>query len=396
VGNTELTISDRLECSLLSQTISTEQYILRIGFFFWSLELGGVEHMMVNLSRELAARGHDVTIVLARDPQPNEYTPDPRVKLIRLGIASTAKVILALSRHIRQAKYDVLYTAMPTTNVATIIALKLSRAKTKLVISERSNPLLEAAHSRTWRYRLSFLMQPLFYPLADCIVAVCRDLADELADYARLPRDTITVIYNPAFDEQAFAAPLLVSTHPWLDHKTRPVIITAGRLMVQKDYATLIRAFAELRRSCDVRLLILGEGPLRAELEALAAELGVQDHVAMPGFRSDIASYLRKADIFALTSIWEGFGNVLVQALAARCSIVSTDCRNGPREILDGGTYGRLTPVGDAPAFARALMETLDAPFNKEKQFQRAQMFSVGRSSDAYENLFDELVRGGA
>ncbi len=369
---------------------------MRIAFFFWSLELGGVEHMMVNLSRELALRGHDVTIVLARDPQPNEYTPDPRVKLVRLGIPNTVKLIWALSGHLRHARYDVLYTAMPTTNIATIIALKLSGAKTRLVISERSNPALEAAHSKTWRYRMSFRLQPFLYPLADRIVAVCQDLAGELATFARLRRETITVIYNPAFDEQAFAAPLPAKTHRWLDDKSHPVIITAGRLAVQKDYPTLIRAFAELRTSRDVRLLILGEGPQRAELEALIAELGLQGDVAMPGFRPDIANYLRKADIFALTSIWEGFGNVLVQALAARCSIVSTDCRNGPREILDDGVYGTLTPVGDVSAFARALAQTLDNRFDPEKQFERAATFSISRSSDAYETLFGDLARGAA
>lgn len=365
---------------------------MRIAFFFWSLELGGVEHMIVNLSRELVSRGHDVSIVLARDPQPNEYAPDPRVKLVRLGIPSTAKLIFGFARHLRQAKYDIVYTAMPTTNVTAVMALKLSGAKTKLVLSERSNPALEAKHSKTWRYRASFFAQPYLYPKADAIVAVCKALADDLSTYARLPRKSIGVIYNPAFDEDAFSQPPQ-GTHPWLDEKSIPVIISAGRLVRQKDYATLIKAFAILRKERAARLIILGEGPKREELEALIDLLGVRDDVALPGFRSNISEFLMKADVFALTSIWEGFGNVLVQALAARNSIVSTDCPNGPGEILADGEFGTLTPVEDPEAFAIALRDVLDKPFDPEKQYERAQLFSVKRSCDAYEALFSDLVR---
>lgn len=132
--------------------------------FFWSLELGGVEHMMAELSRELASRGHAVTLVLARPPQPKEYAADSRVPIVRLNASNTGKAILRLASHLRREHYDVLYTAMPTTNVATIAALRLSAVKTRLVISERSNPALEAQHSKTWRYRAAFTLQPFLIP----------------------------------------------------------------------------------------------------------------------------------------------------------------------------------------------------------------------------------------
>lgn len=364
---------------------------MRIAMFFWSLELGGVEHMMVELSRELVERGHEVTLVLARAPKPREHTPDPRVKLVRLNAENTALAVVKLAQHLRVAKYDVLYTAMPTTNVATIAALRLSGAKTKLVISERSNPALEAQHSKTWRYRAAFTLQPLAYPRADAIVAVSTDLADDLADFARLPRDTIRVIYNPAFDDRAPRSDE-ASTHLWLDHKTCPVIVAAGRLSPQKDFGTLLRAFAHLRQKQSARLIILGEGPSRGELEAMVDHLNIGDNVALPGFIDDIAPYLAKADVFALSSLWEGFGNVLVQALGAGCSIVSTNCRNGPGEILDGGTYGRLVPVGDDAAFAVAIEQVIRHPFDRARQYDRATFFSAEKSADAYETLFHQLV----
>jgi glycosyltransferase involved in cell wall biosynthesis len=140
------------------------------------------------------------------------------------------------------------------------------------------------------------------------------------------------------------------------------------------------------------RLIILGEGPLRTELETLVVQLGLADAVALPGFVPDIAPFLAKADAFALTSLWEGFGNVLVQALGAGCSIVSTDCRNGPREILDDGEFGRLVPVGDHASFAQALGQVLNQPFDPAKQRERAEMFSVDKSASAYEALFAELM----
>lgn len=364
---------------------------MRIAMFFWSLELGGVEHMMVELSRELVARGHDVTLVLARAEQKPEYATDPRVQIIRLNAASTLQVIARLARQLRTARFDVLYTAMPTTNIAAIAALRLSGASTRLVISERSNPALEAQHSKTWRYRAAFTLQPFAYPLAHAIVAVSHGLADDLANFARLPRASIRTIFNPAFvDREPLQQP--GATHPWLDAKKAPVIVAAGRLVRQKDWPTLLRAFACLRQGTAAKLIILGDGPLRAELEDMISTMGLCNDAALPGFVPDIRPYLAKADVFPLTSIWEGFGNVLVQALGVGCSIVSTDCPNGPSEILAGGQFGVLVPVGDHLSFAKALKHVIDHPFERARQIERAKMFSVEKSADAYEALFGELL----
>ena len=364
---------------------------MRIAMFFWSLALGGVEHMMVQLSRELASRGHEITLVLARPPQPNEYVADPRVRVVRLNTASTVRTVRLLAAHLRASQYDILYTAMPTTNVAAVAALRLSGASTKLVISERSNPALEARHSPSWRYRAAFTLQPFAYPLADAIVAVCNDLADDLATFARLERNSLRVIYNPAFDDRQDTHPIAV-THPWLDNPDQPVIIGAGRLAPQKDWPTLLRAFAELLNHRSAKLIILGDGPLRSALAKQAADLDIRDHVDFTGFVPDIAPFLAKADIFALSSLWEGFGNVLVQALGAGCSIVATNCPNGPGEILGRGEFGYLVPVGDHHAFAKALHKAIQHPFSPASQRKRAGLFSAQNSANAYEALFTELL----
>jgi len=365
--------------------------MMRIAMFFWSLELGGVEHMMVQLSRELAARGHAVSLVLARAATETEYLPDDRVSVIRLDAATTGLTVLRLARHLRRARYDLVYTAMPTSNIVALAAIWLSRAKSRLVISERSNPRLEAQYSQTWRYRAAFALQRFCYPRADRIVAVSHDLADDLADFARLPRQKIHVIYNPAFDDRASVA-ASGPTHPWLDEKVTPVILAAGRLTAQKDFVTLIKAFGQLRSKLNVRLMILGEGRERQNLKDLIDALGLADDVALPGFVPDIFPYLQKADVFALSSIWEGFGNVLVQAMAAGCSIVSTECPNGPGEILARGAFGRLVPVGDIAGFANALEQSLALPFAAAALRERAGQFSLTQSADAYEQLFVQLT----
>jgi glycosyltransferase involved in cell wall biosynthesis len=166
-----------------------------------------------------------------------------------------------------------------------------------------------------------------------------------------------------------------------------PRLITVGTLKPVKDQATLLRALVRIRQTHDARLLILGEGSERPKLEALVAELGLTDVVKMPGFRPDPHGYVAHADVFMLSSLNEGFGNVLVEAMACGTPVVSTDCPTGPGEILDSGRYGRLTPVGDADALAAAVLETLAAPPDPAVLIQRSDDFSTARAVGAYRRL---------
>lgn len=348
---------------------------------------------MANLSKELVNRGHDVELILARSPGKNNYEIDPRIKVTWLHAFSIGKTVVRLARVLKDKNLDVVYTAMPTTNIAVIAARAIAGVSTKVVISERSNPQLEAKHSKTWRYRASFVLQPYVYPYADAIVAVCSDLADSLSSFARLKRETIKVIYNPAYDENEVSLDPSIP-YKWLDGNGVPVIVTAGRLMPQKDYSTLLKAFSLVLQQRDARLIILGEGPLRSELEAEAKELGVFEKVHMPGFVPNVIDWFSHANVFALTSIWEGFGNVLVQALAAGCTIVSTDCPNGPREILASGKYGYLVQVGSHVEMSEALIRAIDQPFLSSTLVNRAKDFSAEKSANSYESLFQSLVKG--
>ncbi len=151
--------------------------------------------------------------------------------------------------------------------------------------------------------------------------------------------------------------------HPWFETGELPVILGVGRLMEQKDFPTLIRAFAKVLKVRPSRLVILGSGKERSRLNALVHELGLQNHVAMLAFQNNPYAYMTKAAVFALSSAWEGFGNVLVEAMAQGTPVVSTDCKHGPREILDHGKHGLLVPVGDSQAMAEAILNVLSGKF---------------------------------
>lgn len=359
---------------------------MKIAVFYEGLKPGGVEHMIANLSHELIARGHSLTLILAGAPTPRDYPVAPGVGVhwLRHPTSSARGSIVTLARMLRAERYDIVLSAMPQFNNAAVIARILSGTKARNVLTERTNPQADYARLTGWKQRAWHTAAMLAYPLASEIVAVSAGLADSLARFARLDRKRITVIHNPAYqarDDRVEVA------HPWTRDGMGPVIVAAGRLVEQKDFATLLRALALVERR-EVRAVIFGDGPLRAELEALVAELGLTERVALPGFVRDITPSIAAAGCFVLSSAWEGFGNVLIEALGTGASIVTTDCPDGPREIVADGAFGALVPVGDAAAMAHAIDAMLRVPAPPERQIARARAFSVAIACDKYEAVF--------
>jgi glycosyltransferase involved in cell wall biosynthesis len=212
-------------------------------------------------------------------------------------------------------------------------------------------------------------------------------VAQDLSTATGIPRERISTIYNPVVPPELLTRAKAPLEHPWFEPDSPPVLLGVGRLSAQKDFPTLLRAFARVRRLRPARLIILGEGKrpgYRPELLALARELGVGEDVQLPGFAENPYAYMARASVFVMSSAWEGLPSVLVEALACGCPVVSTDCPSGPREILQGGRYGRLVPVGDAEALAKAILATLDAPPDGEMLRTRGAEFSVGASTQRY------------
>jgi glycosyltransferase involved in cell wall biosynthesis len=198
------------------------------------------------------------------------------------------------------------------------------------------------------------------YPLSDQMIAVSEGVADDVSQSLDLRRKDFEVVYNPVIDPETFERTEQTVEHAWFSDETTPVVLGVGRLVEQKGFSTLIRAFAEVKERRAARLVILGEGEKRPILERQTKRLGVESDIWMPGFVSNPLKYMARASVFVLSSRWEGLGNVLIEAMACGTPVVSTDCPSGPSEILKEGEYGRLVPVGDPSALAAAIEEALD------------------------------------
>jgi glycosyltransferase involved in cell wall biosynthesis len=321
---------------------------------------GGVERMVINLVRGFVDLGQAVDLLLVKTRSPHLEGLPPEVNVVRLGTEHTLLALLPLARYLREHRPAALLAAKDRAGRTAVLARRLAGTDTRIVMRLGTNLSTamagKPAVARWLRYR------PIrrLYPLVDRIVAVSEGVAEDTAKIARLPRDRIRVIRNPVITGELADLASRPCDHPWLAARERPLVLGAGRLERQKDFPTLIRAFSEVRRQRDCRLIILGKGGGRPGLEALISELGLTDDVDLPGFQPNPFPFLARADLFVLSSAWEGSPNVLTEAMALGTPVVSTDCPSGPREILDGGRFGPLVPVGDAAALARAVTATLD------------------------------------
>jgi glycosyltransferase involved in cell wall biosynthesis len=255
--------------------------------------------------------------------------------------------------------------------------------------------------SPRWRERHLPRLLGHGYRMADGIVAVSDGVADDLARCSGLPREGITTVYNPVITAELAPLARQALAHPWFQPAAPPVILGVGSLAARKDFPTLLRAFARVRAQRGCRLVILGQGStpektaeVKAELMALATSLGVAADVDLPGFVANPFAYMSRAGAFVLSSAYEGLPGVMIQALACGCPVVSTDCPSGPAEILDGGRFGALVPVGDDQAMAQAITATLDDPIAAERLQARGALFSVERAVDRYLELLFEATGG--
>lgn len=355
----------------------------RVSIFLPSLDGGGAERAIGMVANGLAARGAEVSLVLGTATGPYLELVRPEVHVHELGTATLLRAVPALARHLRQTKPVALLSAISHANVVASLAHRLARSRARLVLSERAHLSSVFAAHRGIAMQATRLLMRLSYPHADAIVAVSNGVAQDLRQHVNLRADRLLTIYNPVVDEHLRTQAAAIPAHPWLAPHSSPVVLAAGRLIAQKDFSTLLQAFALVRRRRQLRLLILGEGELRAPLLAQAAQLGVADDVAMPGFEANPYAAMSAAAVFVLSSRFEGLPGVLIQAMACGARVVSTDCPSGPREVLEDGRWGALVPVGDASALATAITEALDNPRPPDVR-ARAAEFSVERALDAY------------
>ena len=338
-----------------------------LAIYLRSLFDSGVGRIVVNLIQPCIDRNVKVDLVVHYANGPYIEQLPPQVRIIEFKTDRLLTGIPKLRQYLRQEKPTTLFSAGPLVTEIAILAKYLAMVPTRVVISEHNTLSIDSRQGDPCGSNLKSSLLPftarIFYPWADEIVAVSYGVAKDLANTAGLPLKRIRVIYNPTITPQVKQKSLEPLDHPWFKSGEPPVILAAGRLAPQKDYPTLIRAFAKVRKMQSARLLILGSGKEKSRLNQLVNELGVEKDVAMPGFTKNPYHYMKKAAVLVLSSAWEGLPTGLIEAMALGTPVVATNCPSGPEEILDRGKYGKLVPVGDEDKMAEAILSVLSGNF---------------------------------
>ena len=334
----------------------------RMAVFVPSMIGGGAERMALNLAGGMAEKGYDVDLVLARAEGPYLAEVPESVRVIDLKASRTLTSLPGLARYLQRERPQAMLSILGHANLIALWARRLAHVPTRMVVSVRNTLSRSAQRSPNLRMRLMLNLVRRFYPWADGIVSVSKGVADDLSQVAGIARGRIQVIYNPIVTPALQVKARASLNHPWFTKGQAPVVLSVGRLTAtnQKDFPSLIKAFAQVRSRRPARLMILGEGEQRAKLEAMVKQLGLERDVNLPGFVANPYPYMTRASVFVLSSRWEGLPGVLIEGLYCGAPLVATDCPSGPREILKDGQYGQLVPVGDSNALARAIEISLD------------------------------------
>ncbi len=404
-----------LETKEISITHSSPSAQKHLAIFIPSLEGGGVARVMLHLAKAFVESGHQVDLLLCETKGAFLDAIPPTIKVIDLKPTSswmsrlliltgnptliltlllpillakkppkTIRYLSDLTAYLVREKPDSLLSAKTHANLIAIWARSHAASQTRMVVSERSTISTVIQNSRKWRWRF---VQPLIqkvYPKADLVTAVSDGVAADVSSCAGLPQACVTTIYNPILIDHINAQGSLPISHPWFETDTIPIILGVGRLVPAKDFSTLVKAFARIHATRPARLIILGEGRERQKLESLANQLGIASDFLLPGFETNPYAYMSRATVFVLSSLLEGLPNALIEALACGCPVVSTNCRNGPQEILANGDFGALVPVGDERAMADAIRATLEDPPNRERLRSRAAEFDIDAIAKQY------------
>jgi glycosyltransferase involved in cell wall biosynthesis len=350
---------------------------------------GGITPVVLNLATAFSEAGRRVELLTFAPQDPRTLFPSlaETVQVRNLGRGSRLRHLFRLAAYLRERRPAVLLSAGLRPNLIAAACKRLLRPPGRLFLSLHNSLSPGLGELGSIRRRLRIRGMRATYPAADGLVCVSAGVEEDLRRYLDPPSGKLHVIYNPVLSPQQIGRGPAVPPHPWLESGQPPLILGAGRLTRQKDFPTLIRAFALVAAQLDCRLMILGEGQERSALEGLVAELGLSDRVALPGFVTDAMGYMGHARLFVLSSAWEGFGMVLVEAMAMGTPVVSTDCPSGPREILRDGELGPLVPVSHPEALASAMLQVLDAPPDPARLQQRAEDFTSDRAAERYLRL---------
>ncbi len=352
-----------------------------------ALSQGGADRVTLTLLERLdRSRFRPVLVLLRRDGELLDLVPDD-VPILRLHTSSLGTAWLPLARLLRAERPEIMLSTSGGANVAAALAHRATRSASRLVLSER-NVLFRPPMDL--RRRLLLLAKRRLYGRADAVIAVSNQVRQDLLEHLDLDGSKLHVVDNPVVDDAFAGRAAQPCGHTWFDEET-PVVLAAGRLVPVKGFDTLLHAFAAVAKRHPARLILLGEGPERDRLEALAETLGLADSVSMPGFAANPLAFMSRCEVFVLSSRAEGLPGVLIQAMACGAASVSTDCKAGPSEILRHEETGLLVPVDDSHALAEAILRYLKDSDYRQATGKRAresvERFHVDRTVPRYEEI---------
>jgi glycosyltransferase involved in cell wall biosynthesis len=363
---------------------------MKISIVLPNLKFGGAERLHLNLAKEWSENGHKVEFVLMNKEGELLSIVHPNVRIVSLGVYRLKSIVLPLSAHIRNSKPDIILVAMWPLTSLSIVSWIMSGKRGKIFLSEHvhlTSAISNEIHTSKLLLRLTIL---LTYRFANGIISVSEGVKKNLSLIGYIDRNKIRVIYNPIVFNKSRNKLSNYDRHKLWKSNSTYNILSVGELKTQKDHENLIEAFSLLPDKLDVKLVILGDGHLKDYLSSLISNLDLSSKISIQGFVHDPYPWYCSSDLFVLSSKWEGFGNVIVEALECGIPVVSTDCPSGPKEILDNGRYGELVPVGNPVALCDAIYSNLKKHHNKEELMSRSKDFLVSNISSQYVSYFLE------
>lgn len=373
-----------------NQRFATDAAGRRVALFVPMLSGGGAEKVMLEIARQLARRRFAVDLLITRGGGALRGSVPENVRLLNLNSWKVVTALPGLVRYVRHQRPTVLLSTLDASNVTALLAKRFFVPDLRLIVRQ-ANHCTAHFQAQGFRLRMATIAMKRLLPSADAVIAVSLDVAEDLR--RTVPRaGSVWTIPNPVVTPELLEKARSPVNHPWLGDRRTPVVLNVGSLRAQKDQPTLLRAFAEVRQARAARLIVLGDGPDGDRLASLARELGVHADVDFGGFQSNPIAYMARAQLFVLSSTYEGLPSVLIEAMACGTPVVSTDCPGGAHEILENGRWGRLTPIGDWRMLAQAIHDALDDPVPSEHLVARALHYSADVSMERHLELFNRVA----
>jgi glycosyltransferase involved in cell wall biosynthesis len=360
---------------------------------------GAFTNLCMALIRGFQELGVDCNLVIlyASDEELAKY---PDIPIVTLNVKRTTFSLMATIRYLKEYQPDVILPMPWYFNIVAVWAKYLAGVNTKVILGEHNIISLEASieHRDKLHLRLLPILMRSTYPHGDALVGVSKDTITDLVETLKIKANIpMQVILNPINPDRVQQLAREQIEHPWFQiNSAIPTIVTVARLAKQKQLDGLLEAFAQVVKIAPARLFILGEGPLRVELENQCQELGITDSVAMPGYDPNPYRYMANCDVFVLASAWEGCPIALQEAMASGAAVIVTDAPGGMKDIIDYGKYGRMVPTGDPAALAAEILQLLNRPDLKQhyrlQAQQRSEDFHYLKTAQQYIDLCQSVL----